>query len=281
MKFPIVFFGAGPYVIPLIYMLHEHFDLQLVVTTEQKSTDPVPAYCKEKNIPLIQTTTLADEKIESQLREIDAPIAVLASFGLIVPADIIDIFPKGIVNIHPSYLPYYRGATPIQTAIANGDTETAVSIMVIDEELDHGPLLSQVPLEITPEDTTDSLYTHAFTIGAEKLLDILPTYVAGNIEPREQDHRKATYTQRELTRTTGYINIQNPPANITNLIRAYYPWPGVWTKITINNQEKILKLLPHDMVQIEGKKPVSYKDFLNGYPEAKEILHQLKLKSIE
>lgn len=290
MKLPIVFFGSSAYVLPIIETLNAHFDLKLVVTTEQKPTDAVLAYCLKHEIAVLSTNTLKTDEIEIQLRDIDAPIAVVASFGLLIPEEIIEIFPKGIVNIHPSYLPYYRGATPIQSAIANGDTETAISIMVIDTELDHGPLLSQLPLEISAEDTAESLYIKAFKLGAEKLVDILPAYVAGTIESREQDHAKATYTPRHLTRESGFIDIQNPPANTANLVRAYSPWPGVWTKITINGQEKILKLLPNTnrhpeldsgsqintiLFQVEGKKPVSKKDLLNGYPELKEVIEQL------
>lgn len=275
MKLPIIFFGSSTYVLPIIQTLNEHFDLKLVVTTEQKSTDAVPAFCNEHEIAILQTTSLKSDEIELQLRATDAPVAVVASFGLIIPEDIIDIFPKGIVNIHPSFLPYYRGATPIQTAIANGDTETAVSIMVIDHEVDHGPLLSQLPLEISSEDTAESLYNKAFAIGAEKLVDVLPAYVAGNIEPHEQDHSKATYTPRNLTRDAGYFEVNKPPTHLANLIRAYFPWPGVWTKMKINGQEKIIKLLPNHMFQVEGKKPVSKKDLLNGYPELKEAIEKL------
>lgn len=279
----LVFFGSSAYVLPIIEVLNNIFNLTLVVTTEQKSTDAVPTYCKKHEIPLLQATTLKDDEIASKLRDLDAPLAVVASFGLIIPEEIIDIFPKGIVNIHPSYLPYYRGATPIQTALANGDTQTAVSIMVIDKELDHGPLLSQLPLEISPADTAESLYNKAFTIGAEKLIDVLPAYVAGNLEPREQDHSKATYTPRNLSRDAGYVDINNPPTNLANLIRAYYPWPGVWTRLRLSSggqaKEKIVKMLPNHMLQIEGKKPVSYKDFMNGYEEGKEILNKLNLLS--
>jgi methionyl-tRNA formyltransferase len=277
MKLPIVFFGSYHYVLPIIEVLHKHFDLRLVVTTEQKSTDAVPSYCTKQDIPLLQITTLTSDEIESKLRTTDTPVAVVASFGLIIPTEIIDIFPKGIINLHPSFLPYYRGATPIQSAIKNGDTETAVSIMVIDQELDHGPLLSQLPLEISPEDTAESLYLKAFTLGAEKLIDVLPAYIAGNVEPREQDHSKATYTPRHLTRHDGFIDIANLPSKkeLDQTIRAYFPWPGVWTKVKINGQEKILKLLPNQMFQMEGKKPVSKKDLLNGYPQLANQLNTI------
>ena len=271
----VIFFGSSAYVLPIIQILHDHFDLTLVVTTEKNNTDPVPTLCKQLGTDILTTNTLVPDEIEMKLRNENADVAIVASFGLIIPEEILHIFPKGIVNIHPSYLPYYRGSTPIQTALANGDTETAVSIMVIDTKMDHGPLLSQLPLAITPEDTTQSLYEKAFQMGAEKLVDILPAYVEGTIEPREQDHSKATFTPKEFTRESGFFEITNPPANLSHLIRAYYPWPGVWTKIRINDQEKVLKLLPNNMFQVEGKNPVNKKDLLNGYPQLKEVLTKL------
>lgn len=296
-KLPIVFFGSSHLVIPIIENLKNNFDLQLVITTEKNSTNPVPSYCTQHNIPLRTVQTLSDDTIYHLLSTIYTPVGVVASFGLIIPQEVINIFPKGIVNIHPSFLPQYRGATPIQTALLNGDTETAVSIMVIDEEIDHGPLLAQIPLEITPSDTSESLYSKAFTLGAEKLIDILPAYVEGNIEPREQDHSKATFTPRSLTKKDGLVDfdetnnmsaleIENcdplekvvplwQKLKIARMIRAYYPWPGVWTTVKINGQEKILKLLPQQMFQVEGKNPVSKKDLLNGYPELKEVIEKL------
>ena len=270
-----VFFGSSNLVISIIEQLNTHFDLAFVVTTEKNSTNAVPEYCIAHKIPYISTQTLTNEDIQSQLRDSNSQLAVVASFGLIIPEEVINIFPKGIVNIHPSFLPQYRGATPVQEALKNGDIETAVSIMIIDKEMDHGPLLAQVPLEISPEDTAETIYKKAFVIGAEKLVDILPAYVAGNITPREQDHTKATYTPKNLTREDGFVDINNLPNNLSNLIRAYHPWPGVWTKVQINNQEKILKLLPNNMFQMEGKKPVSKKDLLNGYPELKEVIEKL------
>lgn len=243
MKIPIIFLGTGSYVLPILETLQKKFDLKLVVTTEKNPTDSVPAYCKKQGISFLSVSKL-DSAICHKLSDINAPIAVLASFGLIIPQDFLDIFPKGIINIHPSYLPYYRGSTPIQAAIKNGDKETAVSIMLLDQAVDHGPILAQIPLEITPDDTAESLYAKAFTLGAEKLVDIIPAYIAGNVEPREQDHAKATYTE-PLTRNSGYIDLDQTkkmsPLEIARLVRAYFPWPGVWTKVRIKNQEVRIK----------------------------------------
>ncbi|HET9946715.1 MAG TPA: methionyl-tRNA formyltransferase [Patescibacteria group bacterium] len=270
----IVFFGSSSYVLPLLETLNSQFHLKLVVTTEKNPHEPIIKFCQENTISCVSTTTLATDEIQSTLRDQQANVAVLASFGLIIPQEVIDIFPKGIVNLHPSFLPNYRGSTPIQAAIRNGDKETAVSIMLLDQEVDHGPLLAQVPLEISEEDTSESLYKKAFAIGADKLIDILPSYVAGNLSLRPQDHSKATFTT-PLTRDSGHIDATNPPANLSYLVRAYYPWPGVWTTMNLFGKEKKVKLLPKGMLLVEGKKPMSKKDFINGYPQTKKVVEQL------
>ncbi len=303
-KLPIVFFGSSAYVVPIIESLNKNFDLKLVITTEQRSTDPVPAYCKRTRIPCMSVVQLSDLTIHHKLSTINAPL---------ISQDIIDLFPKGIVNIHPSMLPEYRGTTPIQRAILDGKTSTGVSIMLLDEEVDHGPLLAQIPLAIAPTDTAESLYKKAFTLGAEKLVEILPRYASGTLKPQEQDHTKATYTQ-PLTRNSGYIDIHSQSSIgdsqwLARAVRAYHPWPGVWFVARIKhpkgtsfpeaaNQEVRIKLLPAGVIpgydrgsikidspfqgndialQVEGKKPMGYKDFINGYPEGKAILEKLHL----
>jgi methionyl-tRNA formyltransferase len=289
----IIFFGSSSYVLPIIKILKENFDLVLIVTTEQRDTDSVPGFCKEERIPCLQIQRFNDETIE-QLKKLQAPVAVLASFGLIIPQTVLDIFPKGILNIHPSLLPKYRGATPVQSALLNGDKETGVTIIRLDSEMDHGPILAQEKAEIKLEDTAESLYNQFFQQGAEMIKNLLPEYIYPEpfdklrIKLVDQDHTKATYTQRVLTRQDGYFDIENPPSpeQLDRMIRAYYPWPGVWTKWKIsskggsasggeNGKWKILKFLPNKQLQVEGKKPVSHKDFLNGYPQLKEKIEKL------
>ena len=143
LKTHIIFFGASGYVISILEYLRKHYDLVLVVTTEKEPTDAVPTYCKINAISYVSVATLRKDNVVRMLRAINAPVAVLAYFGLIVPQEVIDIFPKGIVNIHPSLLPKYRGPTPGQTAILNGETKSGVSIMLLDNKVDHGPVLGQ------------------------------------------------------------------------------------------------------------------------------------------
>src|ERR1700704_2237640 len=149
----VVFFGASAYVIPLIEYVRKHYDLALVITTERDPKDAVPMYCNLNMVSYISVSTLKKENICKLIAAVEAPVAILAHFGLIVPQNVIDIFPKGIVNIHPSLLPEYRGPTPGQTAILNGDKKSGVSIMLLDSKVDHGPVLGKKEEIISSQDT--------------------------------------------------------------------------------------------------------------------------------
>lgn len=211
-----------------------------------------------------------------------AEVGIIASYGKILPSGIIILPKQGILNIHPSLLPKYRGSSPVQTAILNGDTQTGVTIFKIDNQIDHGPIVSQFKIDIFPEDTTESLYIRLFKAGVVVLKTILPAYLEGQIELCEQNHSQATYTKK-FTREDGRIDWQKPPADLERFIRAMTPWPGAWTLLrstSFAGQAKRLKILKAhlenkklilDQVQLEGKKPVSYQQFREGYPEAKII----------
>ncbi|EKE06223.1 MAG: Methionyl-tRNA formyltransferase, partial [uncultured bacterium] len=136
----IIFFGSSRFVIPLIEMLKQQFELVLVVTTESNTSDAVPAYCLEHNIKYLSISSFTDD-VKSQLLTVNCEMAALAYFGLILPKDVLNIFPKGIINVHPSLLPLYRGPTPGQAALLSGDKETGITIIKLDEEVDHGPVL--------------------------------------------------------------------------------------------------------------------------------------------
>jgi len=278
LKFKIIFFGSSAYVIPVIKTLKENFNLILVVTTE-KNDGVVPIFCAKNKIECLSVSTLSEVNLKSKILNLKSQVAVVADFGLIIPKGILNSFPKGIINIHPSLLPKYRGPSPVQTAILNGEKITGVSIIKIDEAVDHGPILGQVKDSILDTDTAETLYERLFEKGTHLLLKVLKSYHDGDLEPFAQDHSKATFTQ-PLTRSDGYINvskfeIRNLKFELERKIRAYFPWPGVWFKTKLNGVEKIIKLLPHQKLQVEGKKPMSHKDFLNGYPEAKELLRMI------
>jgi methionyl-tRNA formyltransferase len=273
----IVFFGSSGYVIPVIEILRKNFDL-LVVTTE-KSDGAVPSFCKQNKINFLSVSTLKDLNAKSLIFNTKATVAVVADFGLIIPKEILNAFSKGIINIHPSLLPKYRGPSPVQAAILNGEKITGVSIMKVDDKIDHGSILGFEKEEILDSDTADSLYGRLFAKGAILLLKLLNSYIKGDLKLIAQNHGNATYTKM-LKREDGFVDlsklkIKNEKLKIARMVRAYFPWPGVWFKTKLNNVEKIIKLLPENKIQVEGKKPMSYKDFLNGYPEAREIIQKI------
>lgn len=150
--------------------------------------------------------------------------------------------------------------------------------MLLDEKVDHGPLLAQEKVTIEPTDTADTLYIRLFTIGSDLLAKSLRNYLDNSLTPQLQDDTQATYT-KTLTKQDGFIDLASSPdpIKLQLMIHAFYPWPGVWTKMTLYGKEKIVKLLPNNMLQVEGKKPMTAKDFLNGYPETKTILETCKL----
>lgn len=270
----IIFFGSSSYVLPIIEVLRKNFDLKLVITTEKNPTDAVPVFCQQKKIEFLSVSNLANQIINNKLSIINAKLAILADFGLIIPQSILNIFPMGIINVHPSLLPKYRGPTPVQTAILNGEKITGVSIIKLDEEIDHGPILAQEKEEILDTDTSEILYKRLFTKGANLLPKILTSYLNGSLIPTTQNHAKATLT-KSLTRQSGYVEISDKEQEISRIkrkIRAYHPWPGMWIMLRIANRDVRIKFLPENKIQVEGKKPMNYKDFLNGYPAAKELL---------
>jgi methionyl-tRNA formyltransferase len=163
----------------------------------------------------------------------------------------------------------------------NGDKQAGVTIFKMDEQMDHGPIVAQFKEDIKPKDTSESLYERLFALGGEVLTTILPSYLKGNIKLRKQNHKKATYT-RLLNRDSGKIDWKISDQEIERFIRAMHPWPGSWTRVKIlgykdTRRLKILKAhlerdkLVLDKVQLEGKKPVAWKQFQEGYPRG-EIL---------
>jgi methionyl-tRNA formyltransferase len=169
-------------------------------------------------------------------------------------------------------LPKYRGPSPVQTALLNGDTNTGTSIFILDEAVDHGPILATKVAAIDPDDTNITLQAKLAAISSELLLDTLPKYQAGQITPQEQSHGQAT-SAKMISKEDGLIDWSNPAQQIYNQFRAYQPWPGIYTIW----QDKKLKILDCRLsedkstlelitVQLEGKNPTSIKDFKNGYP---------------
>ncbi len=194
-----------------------------------------------------------------KLKNLKPDLAIIAAYGKILPKEILDIPSRGFINVHPSLLPKYRGASPIQMAILNGDKETGVTIMAVNEEIDHGPVLAYSKWLIADSDTYESLSKKMAEVGAELLLKIIPDYILGKIKPVEQDHSKATYT-KIIKKEDGKINWLESAEEIERMTRAFYPWPGAYTKLKIKNEKfKIIKI-------IEVETILQYSDVLKYSP---------------
>lgn len=202
--------------------------------------------------------------IRSSLFEIQPALGILAAYGKIIPKEIIDIFPKGIIVVHPSLLPKYRGATPIQSAILAGEKETGTTLIVMDEKVDHGNIISNFQFPISNDDTYNTLAEKLAVASADLLIKTLPEYLSGEIVPQPQDHAKATYS-RKFASEDGYVDLKkNSPEEIWRKVRALNPEPGVWT---IAESGKRMKILAADVVgeklvlrkvQFDGEKPRAF-----------------------
>ena len=182
--------------------------------------------------------------ISHKLLAIKPDLGIIAAYGKILPKEILNIPVHGFINIHGSFLPYYRGASPIQAAILNGDKETGVTIMAVDEEIDHGPVLAYSKWLIADSDNCESLSKKLAISGAGLLIKTIPDYISGKIKSVEQDHSKATYT-KIIKKEDGKIDWSKRANEIERITRAFYPWPSAWTiwRQEISDKKQVNKIL--------------------------------------
>ena len=242
--------------------------------------------------------SLKDDKLFEYFKNLNPDLCIVADYGRIIPSRYLETPKYSFINIHPSLLPKYRGPSPIQTAILNGDSKTGVTIMVVDEEVDHGPILAQREWKSLISNLEFlKLRGELAELGAELLVETLPKYVSGEIKPKPQDHSEATSTKM-FSREDGKINWNEPAEKIYNQIRALNPEPGTWSNwqkrilnikesgiwnlesgINDNRPGNIVKLsgevavatktcyLILKQIQLEGRRITNAKDFVNGHPD--------------
>jgi len=212
--------------------------------------------------------------VDIRYQQVD--LIVVSFYGKILPKRMLEIPKYGALNVHPSLLPKYRGPTPVPTTILNGDAETGVTIIQMDEEVDHGPVLASREFSIfnfqfsngLGRPTTPELRKILWELGGDLLVETIPKWIAGEITPQEQDHLKATFTEK-ISRKDGEFDWGKPVEYIEKQIRAYDPWPGAFM-FWKGKRVKILKAhieggkLVIDELQLEGKKPTTLHDFLLG-----------------
>ena len=189
---------------------------------------PVKVLAQKLGLPVLQPLRARDEKFLGDLRLLHPELIVVAAYGQILPPEILDLPPNGCLNVHTSLLPKYRGAAPIQWAIAHGDAETGVTIMKMDVGLDTGPTVAQRSTPIAPEDDSALLHERLARLGAELLVQTIPDYVAGKIQPRPQPAEGVSLAPK-IKKEDGRIDWSLPARTLRNRLRAFTPWPGAFT----------------------------------------------------
>ena len=243
----IVFMGTPEFsVSPLEYLINSEYQVVGVYTQPDRPTgrgrtleqSPVKKLASQHELEVYQPVRLRNPDEVQRLAALKPDVIIVAAFGQILPQSVLDIPAFGCLNIHPSLLPKYRGATPIPAAILSGDVETGVTIMLMDAGMDTGPIVSQIIVGIEPQDTTGSLTGRLAKASVRLLGEALPLWLDGSLRPQPQDGSKASYTT-PITKEDGLINWQMPAIEISRRVRAFYPWPGCYTRW----QGKLLKIL--------------------------------------
>lgn len=294
MKKPIkiVYFGTPDFAVSILKELKEAGIVPtLIVTAPDKPsgrklvlTPPaVKLWADENDIDTLQPEKLSDKIFIDELKNTDWDLFIVASYGKIIPKEILDLPKRGTLNVHPSLLPKLRGASPIQGAILQDERETGVTIMLLDEEVDHGPIVAQasVALEEWPPKASmlKELLAHE---GGKLLAETIPQWINGTVEAEKQDHDKATFT-KIMKKEDGLLNLDDDPYENFKKIQAYDEWPGTYFYVKRKDKDVRVKITDAELrsdlgeersdgkrsdlklvitkVVPEGKKEMLYKDF--------------------
>ena len=304
----IVFFGTPRFAVPsLEALVASRHRVPLVVTQPDKRRDrgqkvtdaPVKAAARTHGIPVFQPERLRDPAVADVLREHSPDMAVVAAYGKLIPADLLQVPRLGMINVHASLLPKYRGAAPVHRAIIDGELETGVTIMQVVEALDAGDMLAKSRRAIGPDETTEELELALAEDGARLLLDVIERIDAGTSTAEPQDHSASTYAPR-LRKDEGLIDWTLSAHEIHNRVRGLYPWPHAYShldgaRVIILRTHPIEETAAEDAgtvrpgtvvdvtrdavevatgrgriaileLQPEGRRPMQARDFLAGRP---------------
>lgn len=305
----IVFFGTSHFAVPILNKLADsRFKPSLVVTQPDAIVGrkkilmppPVKVAAKAASIEVVQPETLKTEGVKNLLMNYDPDLFILAAYGKIIPKTVLDIPKLGNLNIHPSLLPLFRGSSPIHAAILSGASETAVSIIQMDEEIDHGPIVAQEKIKLSGTETYDELQKILSEYSANLLLKILPEYLSERIKPLAQDHSKASFTKL-IKSEDARIDWSKSADEIDRQIRAYHLWPKAHTAWQESPDARALRinilkagkaespqtnkpgavipfgsafaiaagngLIVPEIIQLEGRKEIDAASFLRGHQD--------------
>ncbi|MFC1861854.1 methionyl-tRNA formyltransferase [Chloroflexota bacterium] len=299
----VIFMGTPEFAVPpLGRLILNHYQVAAVYTQPDKMAgrgrslvaSPVKRVAMNWKLPVVQPASFREAEVMAQLADFHPDVIVVAAYGQILPQSVLDIPKYGCINIHPSLLPEFRGASPVAAAILAGSEFTGVSIMLMDRGLDTGPVLARAQVSISAQDTTGSLMAKLSLIAAQLLQEVLVFWLRGEITPQPQDEAEATYTSM-LSRQDSEIDWHLSAVDIWRRVRAFHPWPGCYTRwqgrqlkvieavplsgeetltvgqvvalnqggavVGVNTGDGILGLLS---VQLEGKQAMSAAEFLRG-----------------
>lgn len=283
------FFGTGPLAESVLASLYRAgYVPDLLITKPdapqgrhmQVSPPNIKVWAEMKNISIYQPESLKDLPSDSPLHDMEFDIFIVASYGKFIPDDLLALPKKGVLNVHPSLLPKYRGPSPIESALLDGVLTTGVSIMKLDDEMDHGPLLAQSAFIIDPTATAGTLEVECGQLGGELLVQSLPHYLEGTLIPKEQNHEEATVCKK-ITKDLGEITLATNAAEVQRKFRALTPWPSLYFFIPHKEKQMRVKVTKVDLsltgsdslvasdvilaVTPEGKHEMPFEDFKRGY----------------
>ncbi len=293
----IVFMGSPDFAAPSLQALARHYHIVGVVTQPDRQagrgremkSPPIKKLALELGLPIIQPEKLRDPSAMDQLRLWAPDLIVVAAFGQILRPEVLALPPRGCVNVHASLLPRWRGAAPIQAALLAGDSQTGVTIMLMDKGVDTGAIISQSAIPIETDDTGGSLFEKLSRLGADLLIETLPRYISGELRPQPQNDSEATYAPM-LKKEDGLLDFTLSAGELARRVRAFNPWPGafmnfdgtllkihrahaeageasVGRRLIVRGQAAVGArggVLILDEVQPAGKKPMSGTSFLSG-----------------
>ncbi|MBA7710943.1 Methionyl-tRNA formyltransferase [subsurface metagenome] len=299
----VVFMGSPEFAVPsLERLILNQYQVVAVYTQPDKPAGrgrslvatPVKRAAIASKLPVVQPASLKKAETVTQLTDFHPDVMVIAALGQILPQSVLDLPRYGCINIHPSLLPKFRGASPIASAILAGEEFTGVSLMLMDKGLDTGPILGRAQISISPQDTTGSLTAKLSLIAAQLLLEVLPCWVKGEIEPQSQNEAEATYSA-QISKGEGEIDWHLSAVDIWRRVRAFQPWPGCYTswqgkrleiieavplpgeetleagRVVALNRESVAfgvcagnGVLGVSKVQLEGKRVMPADEFLRG-----------------
>lgn len=235
-RFRALFFGTPAFAVPSLAALLDVADVTAVITQPDRragrgmrlAPPPVKVLATDRGLPVLQPTKVRTSDFAAQLRAFDADVALVVAYGRILPRAVLDAPRLGCVNVHASLLPRWRGAAPINWAIAQGDRESGVCLMQMDEGMDTGPVLACERTAIGPDETAGELSGRLAEMGAAIVRRELPRFVAGELQPREQDHDSATMASL-LDKGHGRVDFRESAQAVHDLVRGMSPWPGAYT----------------------------------------------------